>query len=158
MPQVIFLPHAEHCPEGAVIEAQPGETVLDAALRRSDRPLADARVQTDLQQAQSGLRLLQLDWEEMQIGPSSLADLERYAEMRGRAFAEWNEQQIEQPMNLITLALAKQAVVRGMCKASTDGNRCEATMLDELSRATRDALGDTSPFLLAEVALSARQD
>mgnify|MGYP001006565041 CR=1 FL=1 len=33
MPQIIFLPHAEHCPEGAVIEASPGETVLDAALR-----------------------------------------------------------------------------------------------------------------------------
>ncbi|MCY1278350.1 2Fe-2S ferredoxin [compost metagenome] len=33
MPQIIFLPHAEHCPEGAVIEAQTGETVLDAALR-----------------------------------------------------------------------------------------------------------------------------
>lgn len=33
MPQIIFLPHAEHCPAGAVIEASPGETVLDAALR-----------------------------------------------------------------------------------------------------------------------------
>ncbi|CAD5108041.1 ISC system 2Fe-2S type ferredoxin [Zestomonas carbonaria] len=33
MPQIIFLPHAEHCPEGAVIEAQTGETVLNAALR-----------------------------------------------------------------------------------------------------------------------------
>ncbi|TLX55896.1 ISC system 2Fe-2S type ferredoxin [Stutzerimonas nosocomialis] len=33
MPQIIFLPHAEHCPEGAVVEAQAGETVLDAALR-----------------------------------------------------------------------------------------------------------------------------
>ena len=33
MPQIIFLPHADHCPEGAVIEANPGETVLDAALR-----------------------------------------------------------------------------------------------------------------------------
>ena len=33
MPQIIFLPHAEHCPEGMVIDAQPGETVLDAALR-----------------------------------------------------------------------------------------------------------------------------
>jgi 2Fe-2S ferredoxin len=33
MPQIIFLPHAEHCPDGAVIEAQAGETVLDAALR-----------------------------------------------------------------------------------------------------------------------------
>lgn len=33
MPQIIFLPHAEHCPKGAVIEASPGETVLDAALR-----------------------------------------------------------------------------------------------------------------------------
>jgi len=33
MPQIVFLPHADHCPEGAVIEAQAGETVLDAALR-----------------------------------------------------------------------------------------------------------------------------
>ena len=33
MPQIIFLPNAEHCPEGAVIEADHGETVLDAALR-----------------------------------------------------------------------------------------------------------------------------
>ena len=33
MPQIVFLPHADHCPEGAVVEAQPGETVLDAALR-----------------------------------------------------------------------------------------------------------------------------
>ncbi|WPC06036.1 ISC system 2Fe-2S type ferredoxin [Pseudomonas sp. MBLB4123] len=32
MPQVIFLPHAEHCPEGAVIEVEAGETVLNAAL------------------------------------------------------------------------------------------------------------------------------
>ena len=33
MPQIIFLPHAEHCPEGAVIEAETGESILDAALR-----------------------------------------------------------------------------------------------------------------------------
>jgi len=33
MPQIIFLPNADHCPESAVIEAQTGETVLDAALR-----------------------------------------------------------------------------------------------------------------------------
>jgi 2Fe-2S ferredoxin len=33
MPQIVFLPHPEHCPEGAVIEANEGETVLDAALR-----------------------------------------------------------------------------------------------------------------------------
>lgn len=33
MPQIVFLPHVEHCPEGAVIEAEAGETVLDAALR-----------------------------------------------------------------------------------------------------------------------------
>lgn len=33
MPQIIFLPNAEHCPDGAVIEAKTGETVLDAALR-----------------------------------------------------------------------------------------------------------------------------
>lgn len=33
MPQLIFLPHAEHCPDGAVLEANEGETVLDAALR-----------------------------------------------------------------------------------------------------------------------------
>ncbi|WP_324731568.1 ISC system 2Fe-2S type ferredoxin [Pseudomonas paeninsulae] len=33
MPQVIFLPNADHCPEGLVIEAQSGETVLNVALR-----------------------------------------------------------------------------------------------------------------------------
>ena len=33
MPQIIFLPNADHCPECAVIEAKTGETVLDAALR-----------------------------------------------------------------------------------------------------------------------------
>ncbi len=33
MPQIIFLPHEELCPEGAVIEAIPGETIMDAALR-----------------------------------------------------------------------------------------------------------------------------
>jgi len=33
MPQIIFLPHEEICPEGAVIEAESGETICDAALR-----------------------------------------------------------------------------------------------------------------------------
>lgn len=33
MPQIVFLPHAELCPEGAVVEAKPGESILDAALR-----------------------------------------------------------------------------------------------------------------------------
>jgi len=33
MPQIIFLPHAEMCPEGAVIEAEPGITICDAALK-----------------------------------------------------------------------------------------------------------------------------
>ena len=33
MPQIIFLPNAELCPDGMVIEAEVGETVLDAALR-----------------------------------------------------------------------------------------------------------------------------
>ena len=32
MTQLIFLPHEEICPEGAVIEAEPGETICDAAL------------------------------------------------------------------------------------------------------------------------------
>ncbi len=32
MPQIIFLPHEEICPEGAVIEAESGETICDAAL------------------------------------------------------------------------------------------------------------------------------
>jgi len=32
MPKIIFLPHEETCPEGAVIEAAPGETICDAAL------------------------------------------------------------------------------------------------------------------------------
>ncbi|APQ11466.1 ferredoxin, 2Fe-2S type, ISC system [Pseudomonas oryzihabitans] len=33
MPQITLLPHAEHCPEGAVFEASEGETVIAAALR-----------------------------------------------------------------------------------------------------------------------------
>lgn len=32
MPQLIILPHVELCPEGAVIEAQPGVTICDALL------------------------------------------------------------------------------------------------------------------------------
>lgn len=32
MPQVIFLPHSELCPDGAVIEVKSGATVLDVAL------------------------------------------------------------------------------------------------------------------------------
>ena len=32
MPQLIFLPHEELCPEGAVFEAEPGMTICDAAL------------------------------------------------------------------------------------------------------------------------------
>jgi 2Fe-2S ferredoxin len=33
MPKIIFLPHATLCPEGAVVEAEAGESILDAALR-----------------------------------------------------------------------------------------------------------------------------
>jgi len=33
MPKIIFLPHADLCPDGAVVEAQPGDSILDAALR-----------------------------------------------------------------------------------------------------------------------------
>lgn len=32
MPQIIFLPHEEICPEGMVIEAEKGETICDVAL------------------------------------------------------------------------------------------------------------------------------
>ena len=32
MPQIIFLPHDEICPDGAVVEVESGTTVLDAAL------------------------------------------------------------------------------------------------------------------------------
>lgn len=33
MPQIIFLPHEDLCPEGAVIEAPSGTSVLDVALK-----------------------------------------------------------------------------------------------------------------------------
>jgi len=33
MPTLTFLPNEEHCPEGAVIEAETGETIIEAALR-----------------------------------------------------------------------------------------------------------------------------
>ncbi|VAW87677.1 Ferredoxin, 2Fe-2S [hydrothermal vent metagenome] len=35
MTQVIFLPHEEICPEGAVIEVEPGVTLCDAALQNN---------------------------------------------------------------------------------------------------------------------------
>ena len=33
MPQIIFLPHVEICPEGAVIESEPGISICDVALK-----------------------------------------------------------------------------------------------------------------------------
>lgn len=33
MPHIIFLPHEEICPEGAVIQVEPGITICDAALQ-----------------------------------------------------------------------------------------------------------------------------
>lgn len=41
MPILTFLPHEEICPEGAVIEAENGESIIDAALR-SGIPLEHA--------------------------------------------------------------------------------------------------------------------
>ncbi len=32
MSKIIFLPHEEICPEGAMIEAEPGVSIIDAAL------------------------------------------------------------------------------------------------------------------------------
>jgi 2Fe-2S ferredoxin len=32
MPQIIFLPHEDICPEGAVVQVQPGVSLCDAAL------------------------------------------------------------------------------------------------------------------------------
>ena len=34
MPQIIFLPHEEHCPDGLVIEAESGTSICDAALQQ----------------------------------------------------------------------------------------------------------------------------
>ncbi|WP_394176351.1 ISC system 2Fe-2S type ferredoxin [Thalassotalea litorea] len=33
MPKIIFLPHEELCPEGAVLDGDSGQTVLDVALK-----------------------------------------------------------------------------------------------------------------------------
>jgi len=33
MARIVFLPHEEMCPKGAVIESEPGESVCEAALR-----------------------------------------------------------------------------------------------------------------------------
>jgi 2Fe-2S ferredoxin len=35
MPKIIFLPHEELCPDGAVVEAAEGETILDVALKNN---------------------------------------------------------------------------------------------------------------------------
>ena len=34
MPKIIFLPHEEICPEGAVIEAEPGDSICEAAMKQ----------------------------------------------------------------------------------------------------------------------------
>ena len=33
MPKIVFLPHQDLCPDGVVMEANIGETILDVALR-----------------------------------------------------------------------------------------------------------------------------
>ena len=33
MPKIVFLPHENICPEGAVLEAKPGESICEVALR-----------------------------------------------------------------------------------------------------------------------------
>ena len=33
MPRLVFLPHHEICPEGAVVDAEQGESICEAALR-----------------------------------------------------------------------------------------------------------------------------
>ena len=33
MPKIVFLPHEEICPEGAVITAEPGESICRAGLK-----------------------------------------------------------------------------------------------------------------------------
>ena len=33
MPKIVFLPHDKLCPQGAVVDAARGETILDVALR-----------------------------------------------------------------------------------------------------------------------------
>jgi len=33
VPQIIFLPHEELCPDGMIVEAEPGVTICDAALK-----------------------------------------------------------------------------------------------------------------------------
>ncbi len=35
MPKIIFLPHEELCPDGAVIEAKTGESILNVALENN---------------------------------------------------------------------------------------------------------------------------
>ena len=35
MPQIIFLPHEERCPEGAVIKAEIGDKLIEVALENS---------------------------------------------------------------------------------------------------------------------------
>ena len=32
MPRIIILPHEERCPEGAIIDAEPGDVLIDLAL------------------------------------------------------------------------------------------------------------------------------
>lgn len=33
MPRIVFLPHAERCPDGAVVDAEPGDNLIEVALK-----------------------------------------------------------------------------------------------------------------------------
>lgn len=35
MPKIVFLPHADVCPEGKVVEAEKGESIVQVALRHN---------------------------------------------------------------------------------------------------------------------------
>jgi putative peptide modification system cyclase len=119
--------------------------VLMTALGRCGHPFEANGLELEVSGAQGGIRLLQQEWEQLLIGSPGAADLKRFAALRGRAFAEWNEQQIEQPMNILLLMRARMAAAEIEC---ADGSQMQCTDIEEavLSPRTRAALRDGSPF------------
>ena len=121
--------------------------VLSHALARAghEAALADFTEASSLASVQGNLRLLQQEWEAL-LGETPTAEsLRQFAGQRGRALAEWNEQQIEQPMNLLLLRLAELTADRLDCERDIQSG-CEALRGTRFSPITLEHMTEASPF------------
>lgn len=122
--------------------------VLELLLAQRDSALAAGLLGEPLVLAQQGVRLLQEDWERMQsryAGTVPLEPLLAFADQRGRALAEWNDQQIEQVANLLLMRLAGLEAARQAC-ASPASDDCARLSAMALAGLEGTELSERSPL------------